>query len=280
MEKVACPLCDATDHRAVWSREGASYVRCSRCGLLFENPRLTEEELKGFYSAESYFINTGAGSDAAGYVDYFAQCSPALLSEYFEILRLEAPARSPVELLDVGCGPGGLLREASLHGWKARGLELSRWAVEKGRGSGLQIVEGTLEQAGFPEASFDVVSMFDVLEHLPNPRNTMREVRRVLRPGGVAVVETPNIDGWFARNVYRSSSDLVKPRAHICLYSPSTARRLFHESGFTGIHVSLFPYCRRFTPGYFKRLLVSRLTRGGTPVQLTWNESMRIVARA
>jgi SAM-dependent methyltransferase len=279
MEDVACPLCDATTSRVVWTRQGATYVRCAACGLLYENPRLTGTELKSLYSAESYFINESGGAGAVGYVDYFSQCSPALLRDYFEILRHEVPSHSQPDFLDIGCGPGGLLEEARRHGWKARGLELSRWAVDKGRDKGLEIVEGTLEEARFPSAIFDVISMFDVLEHLPRPRNTLAEVRRILRPGGVLVVETPNIEGWFSRNLYRSASDLVKPRAHICLYSPVTVSRLFRTSGFTDLRITLFPYCRRYTPGYVKRVILSRIIRKGPPVQLTWNESMRIIAR-
>jgi SAM-dependent methyltransferase len=279
MELVPCPLCDATESRPVWSRDGASYVRCGACGLLYENPRLTDAELKNFYSAESYFVNDGSEGSPAGYVDYFSQCSPALLSEYFEILRREAPGRPSVDLLDIGCGPGGLLAEASRHGWRARGLELSHWAAGVGRTNGLEIIEGTLEEACFPDIAFDVISMFDVLEHLPHPRRYLQEIQRILRPGGVVVVETPNIDGFFARKVYQSSSDLVKPRAHICLYSPPTARRLFSGEGFEDVRIDLFPYCRRYTAGYVKRLFLSRIPRGGPPVQLTWNESMRIVAR-
>jgi SAM-dependent methyltransferase len=121
--------------------------------------------------------------------------------------------------------------------------------------------------------------MFDVLEHLPSPVDYVREIFRILKPGGCILVETPNIDGFFARHVYRQKSDLVKPRAHICLYSPRTAARLFREVPFVKTDITTFPYCRHYTPGYFKSVIVSHLTRRGAATQLTYNESMRICAR-
>jgi 2-polyprenyl-3-methyl-5-hydroxy-6-metoxy-1,4-benzoquinol methylase len=277
METIPCPLCNARPYRSLWSRAGAQYVRCTECTLVYENPRLTESELRDFYSEESYFVNRERGKDAPGYQDYFQQCSPALLREYFSILHSHAARKPSVRFLDIGCGPGGLLAEARRHRWNASGLEISRWAVEKGRAEGLDIIEGTLQSARFAEAEFDVVSMFDVLEHLPHPRDIILETARVLKPEGVLVIETPNIEGFFVRNLYGAASDMVKPRAHICLYSPKTARRLLEEADLSTVSITLFPWCRRITPGYIKSVVVSRLP-GKDPVQFTWNESMRIVA--
>jgi 2-polyprenyl-3-methyl-5-hydroxy-6-metoxy-1,4-benzoquinol methylase len=277
MERIPCPLCDSPRSRHLWTKGEADYVQCSECTLVYENPRLTETELKDFYSAETYFVNREGGKDAPGYQDYFQQCSPALVQEYFSILQSHAAKKPSVRFLDLGCGPGGLLAEAKKHGWNASGLEISRWAVEKGRAEGLDIVEGTLQDAHFAEGEFDLISMFDVLEHLPHPRDTVSAIARVLRPGGVLVIETPNIEGFFVRTLYGAASDMVKPRAHICLYSPTTARRLLKGAGLSVVRTGLFPWCRRITPGYVRSLILSRV-RGGESVQLTWNESMRIVA--
>lgn len=280
MENTPCPLCGSGDCADLWERGGARYVRCTGCSLVYENPRFTAEELKEFYSSESYYVRSGGATEAtSGYADYFAQCSPAILEDYFSLLRRIAPAAGPVRFLDVGCGPGGLVDVARRAGWEATGLELSSWSVEQGRQRGLQIVEGTLEQAAFPGGSFDVISLFDVLEHLPRPVEYVRELHRILKPGGAVLVETPNVEGFFVRRLYRERSDMVKPRAHICLYGPRTARRLFPVPPFAEVQVETFPWCRRHTPGYVKSVLLSRLIPGRPPVQLTWDESMRIVAR-
>ncbi len=279
MEDVSCPLCGNNRGRHLWKKHDASYERCPSCGLVYENPRFTGEELREFYSAESYYHAGDSSDEPSGYTDYFAQCSPAIVGEYLNILQGAIAREGRHRFLDIGCGPGGLVEAAQLHGWTARGLELSRWAVSQGRGRGLDIIEGTLESAQVSDNAFDIVSLFDVLEHLPDPREYVAEIYRILAPGGVAVVETPNVNGLFARLLYRQRSDLIKPRAHICLYSPETSERLFKTQPFASLEIKTFPWCRHYTPGYFKALITSRIIPGRKPVQLTYNESMRIVAR-
>ena len=278
MEQVSCPLCGADDYADLWSKAGAQYVRCRSCTLVYESPRLTESELKAFYSDQAYFVHAGGEDPVSGYVDYFAQCTPQLQHEYFEIVERHANVRRGT-YLDVGCGTGGVVGYAAEKGWDACGQEISSWAAAVGKKAGLTIIESSLSEAAIASDSFDAVSMFDVLEHLPSPIEYLREIYRILKPGGVLVVETPNIDGVFALHFYRERSDLVKPRAHICLYSPRSARRLFSTVPFRDVHVKTFPYCRRFTPGYFKGLVASFVLPGRLPQQLTFNESLRIICR-
>ncbi len=276
MEFVPCPICGQDNARPLWTKQGAAYVRCNVCSLVYENPRLSEQELVEFYSARSYFINESHQAESSGYEDYFAQCTRSLQEEYFAVIQRYAKVQRG-NLCDVGCGPGGVLKIAQEKGWEATGVEISAWAVQEGRKGGVKIHEGSLLDAGFPDNHFDAVSMFDVLEHLTTPRAYLREIHRIVKPGGVLVIETPNVDGFFARYVYRERADLVKPRAHICLYGPQSARRLLAPVGFTRVKLMTFPYCRRITPGYLKSVVASRLLPGRAPVQLTFNDSLRIV---
>lgn len=275
MQSVVCPLCGEDNAQPLWQKNDATYVRCSACSLVYENPRLSEEELVEFYSKKSYFIKE-EDTCTSGYENYFTQCTTGLLEEYFDLVERYANVRRG-KLCDVGCGPGGLLKIARDRGWEATGVEISSWAVLEGRKAGLDIYEGSLLDARFPADSFDAVSMFDVLEHLATPRQYVQEIHRILKPGGVLLIETPNVDGFFARYVYRQNADLVKPRAHICLYGPKSARLLLEPFGFSTVKVMTFPYCRRLTPGYLKSVLATRLLPGRKPVQLTFNDSLRIV---
>jgi SAM-dependent methyltransferase len=277
MESVRCAVCGSDRQEPLWSKEGAHYVRCRDCSLVYENPRMTPDELKRFYSDPGYFVQADPTALVSGYQNYFEQCTPALRSEYFDIVQRAAPAARG-RFLDVGCGPGGLLRVAQDRGWEAVGLEISDWAAAQGRKEGLNILDSPLTEAGFPPASFDAVAMFDVLEHLPSPLSYLKEIHRILKDGGVLVVETPNIGGFFARYLYKESSDLIKPRAHICLYSPESVLRLYGQSPFSRVQVSTFPYARKFTFGYLKGLIASRIKPGVPPLQLTWNESLRILS--
>lgn len=279
MESVSCPLCARKEENYLWSKRDAAYVECNHCHLIYENPRLSDDELKQFYSNEDYYFSQPDDKDRKGYLNYYSQCTPVIAQEYFSILAHQVAAKPGIRFLDIGCGPGSVLQIAVDHGWNCTGLELSQWAAETARVNKLNVIEGTLDSAQFPENHFDVISMFDVLEHLPYPVDYVRHIYRILKPGGVVIVETPNIFGFFARNLYRQESELVRPRAHICLYSPQTASRLFHEAPFSSVKVKTFPYCRRYTLGYIKSLIVSRIKDPTDPRQLTWNESLRIIAR-
>jgi len=276
LEVIPCPVCGAAGATPLWSKDDAHYVCCPHCTLVYENPRLTAEALKELYSRPSYFVQEDADQSPVGYQNYFAQCTPQLNEEYFRIVQRAVPGGH--ELLDVGCGLGGVLLAAQHDGWDAVGVELSSWAVKEGRKHGARILEGSLVEAGLQASRFDAVSMFDVLEHLPSPVPTLREAHRLLKPGGALIMETPNIGGFFARSVYRENSDLVKPRAHICLYSTRSARMLLAKLPFARVRIETFPYCRRLSPGYFLSVLRSRVRRESSPVQLTWNDSLRIVA--
>ncbi len=275
MEFVSCPVCGEDNARPLWTKQGANYVRCNVCSLVYENPRLSEQELIAFYSKRSYFINEGK-EPTSGYENYFAQCTQDLREEYFAIVERYAPTR-PGRYCDVGCGPGGVLHVAQKKGWEVTGVEISSWAAQEARAAGLKIHEGSLLDARFPSDYFDAVSMFDVLEHLSTPLEYLREIRRILVRGGVLVIETPNVDGFFARYVYREQADLVKPRAHICLYGPKSAKALLTRAGFQAIRLTTFPYCRNITLAYLKAVVASRIRRNRTPVQLTLNDSLRII---
>jgi SAM-dependent methyltransferase len=228
------------------------------------------------YSDVSYFINPDTCTPTNGYENYLLQCSPALQEEYFDIVESYAQNR-PGRYLDVGCGTGGVVKVALQRSWDAVGQEISDWAATEGAKAGVTIVNATLLDAHFDADSFDAISMFDVLEHLPLPGPYMLEIHRILRPGGVLLLETPNIDGFFARYVYGDKSDLIKPRAHICLYGPRNVRRLLSAIPFSGVEIRTFPYCRKYTLAYWKGVLASRILPDRIPVQLTVNESLRVV---
>jgi SAM-dependent methyltransferase len=104
-----------------------------------------------------------------------------------------------LRVLDVGCGPGLLLDEARRRGWTAHGVELSTWAVGQARARGIDVFNGTLEEAAYQDAHFDAVFMVDVLEHLTDPVRTLAEITRVLRPGGVLCLVTPDAASAAAR---------------------------------------------------------------------------------
>lgn len=137
----------------------------------------------------------------------------------------------PGRLLDVGCYSGILLAEARARGWEVEGVELATWAVETARTRfGLDIFHGTLDDAKFPEAHFDVVTLIDVIEHVPKFMELLARVNALLKPDGAIYVSTPNADSplakWMGRRWWSYRLE------HVSLFGRATLSRALKESGF------------------------------------------------
>ncbi len=137
-------------------------------------------------------------------------------------------------MLDVGCGGGGVLKLAEECGWQAEGVDFDPDAVANARRKGLSVREGSLEDQHYPENSFDLVLMSHVIEHVHDPLGTLREIHRVLRPGGTLAVTTPNASSWGHRHFGRDWRGLEPPR-HLQIFSSpnlreiATTRRIFAQ---------------------------------------------------
>lgn len=135
------------------------------------------------------------------------------------------------KLLDVGCGNGQFLAMMQDLGWEVVGVEPDGQAVKAARAClGLSVYEGTLEEAGFPEDSFDAITMNHVIEHVWDPISTLRECRRVLKVGGRLVVITPSIWSLGARLFSKAWLPWEPPR-HLFLFSPRTLQECAEQAG-------------------------------------------------
>jgi len=200
MIDISCPLCESDKWTPVGMLrdrlldiEGEfRMVCCLECSLHYLNPQPTQAELARYYPEE---------------YDPFALPAPGRLSRwqrYSLNYGLRKRCREVMHhketgsLLEVGCATGLFLDAMRATGkWQVRGVDTSEPAVRQAREKfGLDVYHGTLHEAGLPAASFDAVAMWDVLEHVPNPRETVHEVRRVLKPDGVFVFRVPVLDGW------------------------------------------------------------------------------------
>ena len=240
VETITCALCDKDPQELVWKGHDWAYgepgefsmVRCAECGLLMLNPRPTADEMSAYYPQE--------------YEPYLRTRS-ALRSQLSDlVLRLKLRARvgfvrdfgSQGDLLDVGCGSGGFLRQVSqLGGWRVKGVELNPSVAQFVRERlGLDVFSGEVMDAGFADNSFDIVTMWDVLEHVRDPLRVLGEVRRILRPGGLFLCSTPNAESVDARLFGRYWIGYDIPR-HLYVFSTSTLDRLLTQAG---LHVERF----------------------------------------
>ena len=234
MDAVVCNYCGADDPELVnhgpdllLDRPGDfQLVRCRRCGLIYQNPRLSPDELSAHYPPDYQPYKTDP-----------AQANRRQrISEEHQLARrgnlLQRHASGRGRLLVVGCSTGLFLKTMRARGWQAVGVEPSAYASAYAREQfGLDVQTGTLESAEFPSASFDVVSLWDVLEHVTDPRATLTEIARILRPGGLLALSLPNPACPEARWFGAAWVGWDRPR-HLHLFTPSVLRRYLTAAGF------------------------------------------------
>jgi len=223
-EPRACLLCASTAFERLFQRSGKWFWRCRACELVFVHDIYPEYAEDTGHLEETYSF--GALARAEG----------KKARKIAAFLRTLEPHRKLGRLLEVGCGQGLFLEHAARAGWHAQGVDVLVPVVEMARSRGLEVFAGELARAGFERERFDVVTMSEVIEHVVEPVALMREVARVLRPGGVAVLGTGNAGSWAARwrggawSYYRFGGHL-----HIRFYSPPAAAALARAAGFARV---------------------------------------------
>ncbi|HZS08586.1 MAG TPA: class I SAM-dependent methyltransferase [Blastocatellia bacterium] len=161
------------------------------------------------------------------------------------------------KLLEIGCSTGELLAAVPAS-FRVTGVEADEAASSVARSRDLDCLSGTLFDAEFRDQEFDVVVMYHVIEHLPSPRQTLRELNRILRPGGWLVVETPNIANPWVSVLGARWRQFIPD--HLYFFSPETIRKLCGDSGFE------IRKLRRVGKSMSVRLFVSRLGRYSKPL--------------
>ena len=230
---INCPICERDNAEFVlWGRdrllakEGRfRLVRCRGCGLLYLNPQPGPEELAGYYPQEYLpYAQEEAGSPLERWLRSYGLAKRC---------RLVARWKEGGRLLDIGCATGLFLAQMRMSGnWGIQGVEISEFAARYAREHlGLEVFQGELEEAEFADACFDVVTMWDVLEHLLHPLAALREVYRILKPDGLLVLRLPNVESLDARLFGPFWAGLDTPR-HLFVFSGRTAEALLGKAGF------------------------------------------------
>jgi len=215
---------------------GLSFRRCAGCRSLWaENP--PEDELSaGLYDDARYFNNPDYGPPDAGsfhgYRDYMADRAP-IEAKFGETLAWIERFVEPGLLLDVGAGPGFLLSAARERGWDGQGLDLNPWAAAYARDQlGILVAQERLESAAFEEASFDAVTMMDLLEHVSDPDALIAESARVTRPGGILALLTPDAGSIVSRALGCRWPEIQRAGEHLVLLSVKGASCLVARHGY------------------------------------------------
>jgi SAM-dependent methyltransferase len=246
--ETVCVACGRKEHVFYTKKNGHDVWRCLFCKTLFLYPLPKSSETEAVYGKE-YFAG---GKEGFGYVDYDAdkEAMRAVFEKYLtDFVRILGKTG---RLLDIGAATGYFMRIAETKGWKVHGIEISAYAAELGKSRGLDIETGTVHQTTFAKESFDLVTMWDVVEHMPDPILDIKKIRTLIKPNGLVAINTPDSGSLFAR-ILGSRWHLFVPPEHIFYFNRNSLRMLLERNGFEVLEVGCVG--KRFTVEYIMHTL-------------------------
>lgn len=256
-EYVACNLCEQNNSKPFYVINSSRIVKCQTCGLIYMNPRPSQSEIITMYS-KSYFLSPDPLS--LGYEDYSAE-RKSLTKMFLRHLKDVERYTKDGKILDVGCAMGFFLDLARSRGWQVYGVDISEYAASYAREQlGLDVVTGTLKEAregrkrGWDNL-FDVVTMWDLLEHLSDPFGDLAEAWHVLKDNGLIFLTVPNVESLIARLMRSKWYGFKKLREHLYFFSPTTIQRMLKRAGFEVLET------RRATLTFSFKFLVDKLAQ-------------------
>jgi SAM-dependent methyltransferase len=235
MRPIDCPLCGSPDCIDVDTMQDRllgvdgtfRMVRCVQCGLHYLNPQPTMEELVPYYSQDYDPFQIAAPSQLS-----FLQ-RHSLNYGLTKRCRLVNRQKAGGSLLEIGCATGLFLDAMRRTGrWQVQGVDVSEKAVQRAREVfGLNVFHGPVTEAHFAGEAFDAIVLWDVLEHVHSPTETLLEIRRILKSDGVLIFRVPLLDAWDRKLFGRYWAGWDAPR-HLTLFSKHTLGLMLARTGF------------------------------------------------
>jgi SAM-dependent methyltransferase len=225
----------------VFARGGYRMVRCPQCRLVFQDPQPPDEVLDASYYHDPEFTATLFGP----YREWTLQRA----RESLRMLVASSTAPAAGRALDVGCSSGAWLEVLATAGWTASGVELGAHTAQAARARGLDVHTGTLADAAPALAGerFDLITFWEVFEHLRDPVHELRIAAELLAPGGRLAATFPNVEGWYPRATHRLLArrtgvwEYPELPLHLYDFGPRTASRLLERCGYRVIELHTFP---------------------------------------
>jgi SAM-dependent methyltransferase len=272
--KQKCPLCGngqvmpymtATD-RFHWRTEKYDLMRCTGCSYVWLADPPKPEAMGPHYSEDYHRVIMAAGENSG----------PGRWKRQHDTIMRH---KNGGAILDIGCSSGGFLTAMKGDAWKLYGIEMETSTAEKAKAAtGAEVFVGEALDAPFPDESFDVITGFDLLEHVYHPRQFLSKVQQWLKPGGIVYLGLPNIDSWEAHMLGTYWYGLELPR-HLSHFSPKSLRHVFNSLGFQEVSL-LTPrtsYIEHSASYMCSELIKSA---GGSPIPMSKRGPRNIAWRA
>jgi 2-polyprenyl-3-methyl-5-hydroxy-6-metoxy-1,4-benzoquinol methylase len=230
LELINCPVCGSVAKNNYGKKYGYDIVKCSECSMVYVSPRPSARKLNQFYK----------NSEASK----FFQESIIKPTENYRIEKIVKPRLNYInskinevgEWLDVGCSSGILLAEGKKAGWSVHGIEFEDEAADSARRKDVIIYQKPLEEMGFVNR-FQLITMFEVLEHINNPSEILRHCYRANKKGGYLLITVPNIEGFEFECIGLDHSNICPP-SHLNYYGPATLSRALISCGYKILEVN------------------------------------------
>ncbi|HUI63792.1 MAG TPA: class I SAM-dependent methyltransferase [Bacteroidota bacterium] len=234
---ITCGICGGIDLTFLYSArdinfgttaEEFSVMECPACGVVQTVPRPPEDSLAKYYPASYYPQTETEAREYERIIGRFQREKVKLMRRY----------RQTGMVLDVGCGAGYFVREASMAGYSAEGVEFSHQAVEFAKAHcKVHAVEGDVLEVSFGDRKFDIVTLWNVLEHLPHPAESIQKIHSLLKPGGILIAAVPNFCSFQAR-VFRDRWYHLEVPRHLYHFGPDSLAKLLRNQGFSILGLS------------------------------------------
>lgn len=216
-----CPACGSKVRIELGTKNGFDMFACGGCSSLYTGHVPQAEQAEDY---DTYYSESNLSV-------------PDFIRERLrEIIGGFSQYRESNRLLDIGFGAGTMLETAGELKWNVYGLEISKPAAEQAKKRGFDIFHGSLNEAKYPDHYFDVITSSEILEHLPDPNGDLREVARILRPGGLFWATTPSAKSLSFR-VMKLGWSVLAPPEHIQLYSKKGVTTMLKNAGFIDIRL-------------------------------------------
>jgi 2-polyprenyl-3-methyl-5-hydroxy-6-metoxy-1,4-benzoquinol methylase len=293
-----CARCKCDRATVHYDYGAEKIVRCTGCDLLYLTPCPSPDESRAVY-ADSYFENPtlleADNRSIYGYADYIAERfnkQPQFATIARDMRSLLVPRDRPPRLLEVGCGFGYFLNEAFEEGFDVSGVEFNSGAVERLRRKyRFPIQQGPLEEISLEKDHYDVLAMFDVIEHLLDPFRCLEKIRNAMTAGGLLVISTPDAMSPVSRLIGKRLEDFRRTREHLFFFSRDTMTSTLEDHGFDVLSIRsightfelsfLLNRLELYNRTVFSALrwMVERLGLGAVQVRINPLTKMIVVAR-
>lgn len=233
MKSSRCYLCQIGQNKKAFTKFGHQINLCNYCNLFsLQFKQNYHSFIKDYYNHKFF---TGS-PERAGYADYEGDRSAEFINMTRYLHRLKK-FKHTGKLLDVGCATGIFLSHAKRHGFNSYGFDVSQYATNIARSRHPRRIKlGAIDQVSYPKNSFDIITMFDVIEHLKNPRQDLKKLKSFLKPDGILVLNTGDAGSWLAKLQGKDWHFFVPPQ-HLFFFSRQTLTKLLNQAGFEVLQI-------------------------------------------